>query len=56
MCCQSAIRGGRALIDSDGGGKAEWEAASLCGVAAEKWLSKNAVDICCFVYQLAGAE
>lgn len=31
-------------------------AASLCGVAAEKWLSKNAVDICCFVYQPAGAE
>ncbi len=63
ICCQSerkreaaAIREAELWLTATRGKKGKWAAASLCGVAGEKWLSKNAVDICCFVYQLAGAE
>lgn len=45
-----------AEIDKSGSGRRNpCRAASLCRVAAEKWLSKRkrkkAVDICCFVYE-----
>ncbi len=35
-----------------------WESqlVSLCGVTGEKRLSRNALDIRCFVYQLPGGE
>lgn len=65
MCCQGVIgvRGdvkqpwsAERWLTAMEGKKEKRAAASLCGVAAEKWLSKNAVDICCFVYQLAAAE